>query len=71
VAELDWKPVASSNVAAAAWGGGDLWVRYKSGTYRYAGVPEAVFFALMAAYSKGTFLNQFVKGQYPYERAGG
>ncbi|MEU6978159.1 KTSC domain-containing protein [Streptomyces sp. NPDC046371] len=36
--------------------------------YRYDKVPAQVHAALMAAPSKGTFLAQFIKGQYPYRR---
>jgi hypothetical protein len=66
---LDFKPVQSSNLESVAWADGALHVRFKGGSeYRYADVPEAVFYGLMAARSKGEFLNQYVKGQYPFTR---
>ena len=70
--EPDYKPVQSSNVESVAYAEGALWVRFLSGSeYRYADVPESVFWGMMAARSKGEFLNQFVKGQYSYRRVRG
>jgi hypothetical protein len=44
----------------------DLW--YKGGDrYRYFGVPETVFDALLAAPSAGEFVNREIKPRYPFE----
>lgn len=44
-----------------------LYVRFKNGrTYRYAGVPTAVYDAFVAADSKGTFFNARIQGRYSY-----
>lgn len=66
---VTYTPVESSNVAAVAWHGGDLFVRFHSGgTYRYEGVPRGVFESLLAAPSKGKFLAAHVKGRYEYAK---
>ena len=36
--------------------------------YQYYNVPQQVFDALMAASSKGQFLNSQIKNMYPYSR---
>lgn len=36
--------------------------------YRYLGVPSHVFEGIMAAFSKGRFLNANIKGVYRYQR---
>lgn len=38
------------------------------GIYHYLNVPSVVYDALMAAPSHGTYLNAYVKGQYPYQK---
>jgi hypothetical protein len=46
-----------------------LRVIYVSGTvYDYKNVPEEVYVAMKTSFSKGTFLNQHVKGKYEYEK---
>jgi len=46
-----------------------LRVRFVSGVlYEYKDVPEETYRAMKKAFSKGTFLNQFIKGQYACER---
>ena len=37
-------------------------------TYRYSGVEEKTFEALLEAESKGTFINESVKGTHAYEK---
>ncbi len=45
-----------------------LRVRYVSGVvYDYKNVPEEVYAAMKAAFSKGEFLNHHIKGKYEYE----
>jgi len=46
-----------------------LRIRFVSGLiYNYKGVPEEIFRALKTAASKGTFLNQYIKGKYEFEK---
>ena len=46
-----------------------LRVTYVSGMmYDYKNVPEEVYAAMKNAFSKGTFLNQRIKGKYAYEK---
>lgn len=46
-----------------------LRVTYVSGLmYDYKNVPEEIYQAMKTAFSKGTFLNQHIKGKYPYEK---
>ena len=61
--------VDSSMIAAAGYDPETrlLVVLFNSGkAYEYAEVPPQVFFALMAADSKGRFMNDNVIGFYPY-----
>ena len=45
-----------------------LRITYVSGkTYDYLGVPSEVMEEMKKAPSKGTFLNQWIKGNYPYK----
>lgn len=62
--------VDSSFVAALSYeesdAGGRLYVRMKAGrTYLYEGVAQHVYESMLAAESKGTFYNRWVKGHYP------
>ena len=36
--------------------------------YDYRNVPEDVYRAMKSASSKGTFLNRFIKGRYPFKK---
>jgi hypothetical protein len=46
-----------------------LRIRFVSGlVYEYKQVPEKIFRAMQRAGSKGTFLNQFIKGHYDFEK---
>ena len=48
-----------------------LTVIFVSGTvYIYKKVPEEVYEEMKAAFSKGVFLNERIKGTYKYEKAG-
>ena len=47
----------------------DLIVIYNSGqTYAYSDVPREVYDGLLAADSKGTYMNSTILRQYPYRR---
>ena len=44
-------------------------VVYVSGkVYAYKNVPEHVYQAMKEAFSKGTFLNENIKGKYPFKK---
>lgn len=46
---------------------GTLRIRFVSGlVYEYKKVPEKIFRAMKSAGSKGTFLNQYIKGHYDF-----
>ncbi|MCE7038835.1 KTSC domain-containing protein [Dyadobacter sp. CY312] len=46
-----------------------LTVKYVSGTlYDYLDVPEEEYEKMKAAFSKGTFLNQSIKGKYAFKK---
>lgn len=46
-----------------------LRIVYVSGlVYDYSKVPESVYLEMKAAFSKGTFLNERIKGHYPYKK---
>jgi lysyl-tRNA synthetase class 2 len=59
----------SSTIASAGYDpeSGCLEVVFNKGpTYRYFAVPERVFEQLLLAESHGRYLNQHIKGRYPY-----
>ena len=46
-----------------------LQVRFLSGSvYEYMGVPESIYRAMKTAFSKGTYLNRYVKGHYHFKK---
>ncbi len=46
-----------------------LEVEFNSGSiYQYYTVPSSIYEGIMSANSKGTFLNDHIKGKYPYKR---
>lgn len=62
-------PVSSSDIASIGYEGRTLYIAFNSGgVYSYAGVPEAVYRALMAAPSHGKYFHAHVKNTYPYRR---
>lgn len=65
---IDRIPVQSSNVVSIGWADETLEVEFKSGVYRYANVPQSVFDDLMAAPSKGKFINATIVGAYATEK---
>lgn len=60
--------VKSSNVVAVGHSGTTLTVQYKNGTYQYDNVSRSVFDSLLAAESKGRFMNAEIKGKYSYKK---
>jgi hypothetical protein len=68
---LEWRSVESSNLAAVAWQGGALYVRFHSrAIWRYESVPEAMYLALVAAKSKGSYFHHQVKKTHAGTRVG-
>jgi len=46
-----------------------LTIKYVSGlVYDYLNVPESAYEAMKAAFSKGTFVNQAIKGKYEFRK---
>ena len=39
--------------------------------YEYRKVPPSVYNAMKTAFSKGTYLNKYIKGQYSYKKING
>lgn len=65
------EPVSSSNLEAVGYDSPSetLAVRFKSGRiYQYFDVPKHIHASLMAAESKGGYLNREIKGAYRYAR---
>ena len=63
-------PVESSSLAAVGYEAATqrLEVEFVSGrVYRYSGVPEFLFRALLAARSKGRYFNQSIRDRFPHE----
>ena len=47
-----------------------LEIEFRNGhVYRYFAVPKSTYDALIAAESKGTFVNQRIRAAYPFQRA--
>jgi hypothetical protein len=63
--------IASSSLASVGYDGRHavLEVEFRSGAvYRYFAVPNQVFQELLAATSKGAFLNRRIRDRFPYAR---
>ena len=69
--EMDVKPVRSRDLALigydqATW---ILEVVFRAGgVYRYQGVPESVYHALMTASSHGAHFQKHIKNQYAFTK---
>ena len=65
-----FKSVESSNIESVGYDDttSSMYVKYKSGTYKYDGVEKSVFESLLTSTSKGKFMNENIKGQYNYSR---
>lgn len=57
--------VNSSNVVSIGYEGTTLEVEFNSGTYQYLGIPRTVYDDLMAAHSKGKFINS-IRNDYSF-----
>ena len=70
---MNKNPVTSASLAAVGFDSATqtLEVDFQNErTYRYYGVPWAVFADLQEADSKGRFFNSQIRNRYPYVRVG-
>ena len=65
---IQFTPVQSSNIISVGHDGTNLYVNYKSGTYKYENVDKSVYESLLSSESKGRFMNENIKGTYLYSR---
>lgn len=65
---IQFTPVQSSNIISVGHDGTNLYVNYKSGTYKYENVDKSVYESLLTSDSKGKFMNENIKGKYNYSR---
>jgi hypothetical protein len=62
--KINFVEVQSSNVVSVGYKDNNLYVNYKSGTYKYENVDKSVFESLLSSESKGRFMNEHIKGNY-------
>lgn len=65
---IQFTEVKSSNIISIGHDGTNLYVNYKSGTYKYENVDKSVYESLISSESKGRFMNENIKGKYNYFR---
>ena len=65
---IQFTEVKSSNIISIGHDGTNLYVNYKSGTYKYENVDKSVYESLISSESKGRFMNENIKGKYNYSR---
>ena len=65
---IQFTEVKSSNIISIGHDGTNLYVNYKSGTYKYENVDKSVYESLLTSESKGRFMNENIKGKYNYSR---
>lgn len=65
---IQFTEVKSSNIISVGHDGTNLYVNYKSGTYKYENVDKSVYESLLSSESKGRFMNENIKGKYSYSR---
>lgn len=62
-------PVSSTNISAIGYEGTTLYVRFHQvSVYAYFNVPRHVYEGLMSASSHGSYLVNYVKDVYQYQR---
>ena len=66
--KIKFTEVQSSNIISIGHDGTNLYVNYKSGTYKYENVDKSVYESLISSESKGRFMNENIKGKYNYSR---
>ena len=65
---IQFTEVKSSNIISVGHDGTNLYVNYKSGTYKYENVDRSIYESLLTSDSKGRFMNDNIKGKYNYTR---
>ena len=65
---IQFTEVKSSNIISVGHDGKNLYVNYKSGTYKYENVDKTIYESLLTSDSKGKFMNENIKGKYSYTR---
>lgn len=68
---MERTPVSSSNIRAIGYDADNqtLEVEFNNGAvYQYYGVPQTDYDSMMAADSKGTYLNANIKGRYNFSK---
>ena len=65
---IQFTEVKSSNIISVGHDGTNLYVNYKSGTYKYENVDRSIYESLISSESKGRFMNENIKGKYNYSR---
>lgn len=66
--KIKFTEVKSSNIISVGHDETNLYVNYKSGTYKYENVDKSVYESLLSSESKGRFMNENIKGKYNYSR---
>lgn len=57
--------IVSTNLKSVGYEDETLEVEFKTfSIYQYYNVPESIYFGLLIAVSKGTFLNTYIKDRY-------
>ena len=65
---IQFTQVNSSNIISVGHDGTNLYVNYKSGTYKYENVDKSIYESLLTSDSKGRFMNENIKGKYNYSK---
>ncbi len=68
---MNWVPLESSVLAAASYSSDEhvLYLQFHSGeTYQYFGFQPEQYRDLLAAESKGTYLNRHIRHRFRYEQ---
>lgn len=68
---MDWVPVESSVLAAAAYAAGEqvLYLEFRSGAvYRYFDFPPELYEDFLVADSKGGFFSHRIRDCFPFEQ---
>ena len=68
MSEIKFVEVQSSNVVSIGYENNNLYVNYKSGTYKYENVDKSIYESLLTSDSKGKFMNEHIKGRYNYSK---
>ena len=68
--QMEREFVSSSNIVSIGYDESTetLEIEFKNGIYQYYNVPSVIYQQMMEASSKGQFLHQNIKNNYPYSR---